>query len=422
MVNIKPFKALRPCEDKVSQVSSPPYDVINSKEARAILDRNPYSFLQVIKPEITVEQKNYLSNTQLAGMAAENLQKLVDQKVLQKDDKDCLYLYQQDDGICKRIGLAACLAVDDYLKGVIKKHENINIKPFREREEHIKYTRAHTGCVLVFYKNNPYIDRLLNKEMNSRNEIYNFKSDDGIATVCWRIKEKEAIFSLVDAFQDIESLYIADGHHRAAAAVQAGQSLKSQRAKKNREENEIDEEYMYFPAVLIPEEQMRILGYHRIVELPKGFDSKDFMESLGHLFLIEKKVPNRPFLPAKRNEFGMNLEDQWYNLSLKNPILGKQEFDIVAQLDVSILQNKVLNPLLDVEDPRKSDRIEFIGGQNALKKIEVISKKTSVIAFTLFPTSTKEIVEITDKNLVMPPKSTWFEPKLRSGIFVHLFD
>ena len=422
MVNIKPFRALRPVKELVSQVSSPPYDVIDSKEARTILNRNPYSFLQVIKPEITIEQENDLHSSQLATIAADNFQKLLEQNIFLEEKKKCLYLYQQDDGICKRIGLVACLTMDDYLKGVIKKHENINIKPFQEREEHIKHTGAHTGCVLIFYKSNQYIEGLLNQEMSSKNEIYSFESDDGIATICWRIEEKETIHSLVNIFQNIENLYIADGHHRAAAAVRVGQSLKSQRTPVMGKEDELDEEFMYFPAVLIPEEQMRILGYHRLVELPKGFVRKNFMESLEHLFLIEKKVPNRPFLPARRNEFGMCLEGQWYILALKNYVLNEYESDIVGQLDVSILQNRVLNPLLDIKDPRKSDRIEFIGGQNALEKIKQVSKKFSSITFTLFPTSTKEIIKISDRNLVMPPKSTWFEPKLRSGIFVHRFD
>lgn len=420
MAFIKPFKALRPSEQMVSKVNSPPYDIISRVEANKIIATNPYSFLKVVKPEATIAEDKELSNLQLAEIATKNLQEFINEKVLVSEKEDCFYLYQQSSEKYNRIGLVACLSVDDYLKGTIKKHENVNIKTYQGRAAHIKATMAHTGCIMITYKNSYLIDELIDNIINTILPVYNFESDDGIKNVCWKISGKRDISSLIDAFQQVDSLYIADGHHRAAAAVEVAQLLKSEKKKDEGNLDEQKHEYMYFPAVLIPNNQMDILAYHRVINISSGFDQNNFLKKLKEIFQVEEMIPNRPFLPVEKHEFGMNLSGQWYRLMYQNDNENRDNMDIINQLDVSILQNKVLNPLIGIENPQKDDRIEFIGGEKALPEIDNRIRLDSVIAFTLFPTSVNEVIEVSDLGQVMPPKSTWFEPKLRSGIFVHL--
>ncbi|MDD3656254.1 MAG: DUF1015 family protein [Atribacterota bacterium] len=421
MVYIKPFKALRPREELVSRVSSLPYDVISKEEARKIIRSNPYSFLKVIKPDATLRREKYNSQ-QLAEIAAENLQEFIRKKILLRDEEDCFYLYRQSKNLYQRTGLVACLSAKDYLRGIIKKHENINMETCDARINHIKVTRAHTGCVLIIYKNNQQIEELLNRETSCKKAIYDFESDDGIKNSCWKIKEKEIIVSLIKAFQNIPSLYIADGHHRAAAAAIVVQLLESrQKEDEEKEENEV-KEYMYFPAVLIPDNQVHLLAYHREVTISPKFDNDVFLRDLEQMFQVQKVIPNDPFLPTRKHEFGMNLSGQWYRLLYRRDILSKQDMNIINQLDVSILQDLILNPLLGIGNPPKSNRIEFLGGEISLLQIEERVKQGSIIAFTLYPTSVNEVIEISEMQQIMPPKSTWFEPKVRSGIFVHLFD
>ena len=422
MVYIKPFKALRPKEDLVSKVNSPPYDIVNQEEARLIIDNNPYSFLNVVKPEATIIEARDVDNHQLAEIAAKKLQEMIREKVFLKEEKECFYLYSQSSNVYQRIGLVACLSVEDYLRGVIKRHENINIEAYQQRVNHIKVTKSHTGCILIIYENNQYIDELISRTVVSKKPIYDFESDDGIRNLCWKIEEKETIATLSEAFQHVPSLYIADGHHRTAAAVEVAQILKSKRKKGIEKDTNLDDEYMYFPAALIPDNQIRISAYHRVVSTPSDFNRNNFFKKLEQIFKVEKISSNNPFLPTKRHEFGMNISGQWFQLLLKEDLLNKRDKSIRELLDVSILQDLVLQPLLGIENPQKSDRIKFFGGNKAIPEIEERIKKQPVIAFTLFPTSIEEVIAVSEKQQVMPPKLTWFEPKLRSGIFIHLFD
>lgn len=422
MAYIKPFKALRPRDELISKVNSPPYDILSQEEAKLIIKNNPYSFLKVVKPEATIIEMRNVTNQQLAKRAAKKLQEMIREEVFLKEEEECFYLYSQNSNVYQRIGLVACLSVEDYLRGVIKRHENINIEAYQQRVNHIKVTKAHTGCILIIYKNNQHIDELINRTVVSKKPIYDFESDDGIKNVCWKIDEKEIITSLREAFQYVSSLYIADGHHRTAAAVEVAQILKSKRNKGTGKETNLDNEYMYFPAVLIPDNQIHISAYHRVVRVSPDFNRDDFLKKLEEIFKVEKISSNNPFLPTKRHEFGMNISRQWYKLLLKEDLLNRRDRNIKEHLDVSILQDLVLQPLLGIENPQKSDRIEFFGGNEAIAEIEKKNKEESVVAFTLFPTSIEEVIAVSEKQQVMPPKSTWFEPKLRSGIFIHLFD
>ena len=422
MVYIKPFRALRPRDELVSKVNSPPYDILSQEEARTIIKNNPYSFLKVVKPEATILEEKEITDHQLAEIAARNLQEMIRQKIFFQEEKECFYLYSQSNESYRRIGLVACLSIEDYLQGVIKKHENVNLITYHQRVKHIKITKAHTGCILIVYKNNHFIDKLIECEIVSKKPIYDFESNDGIKNICWKIEESETITLLIEAFQDTSSLYIADGHHRTAAAVETAQIFKEKRKNAMSKDKNMDDEYMYFPAVLIPDNQIHISAYHRLVSIPSNLNINSFLEQMKQVFEVKILPSNKPFLPVKRHEFGMNIFGQWYRLVLKEDLLYKLDTRAWDHLDVSILQNLVLKPLFGIENPQKSDRIKFFGGSNALTEIEDKSKRESVAAFTLFPTSIREVIEVSEKQQVMPPKSTWFEPKLRSGIFIHLFD
>ncbi len=421
MVTIRPFKALRPKEDLVHKVNSPPYDVISRDEARMVINNNPYSFLQVVKPEATVIPERYLSSFRLAEVAAKNLKKLIREKIFLRDEVDSFYLYGQSNDICQRTGLVACLSVEDYQSGVIKRHEHIDLEVSQERAYHIIVTKAHTGCVLVVYKNNPHIEELLQQVITSEEQIYHFKSDDGVVNTCWRIKEKKVIDSLITTFRQVAFLYIADGHHRAAAAVQAAQFWKTKLKKDEQKEEYAGEEYSYFPALLVPHDQIRILPYHRIVRIFPGLVQEDFLEQLNRHFQVEIINSHIPFLPSQKHEFGMNLCGQWYRLLYKEDVNSRPDSDIIAQLDVTILQNQILKPLLGIGNLQQKNRIEFIGGKQALPQIEDRIRQGSVIVFTLFPISIEEVIKVGQQEQIMPPKSTWFEPKVRSGVFIHLF-
>jgi uncharacterized protein (DUF1015 family) len=420
MVRIRPFKALRPKNDKVNEVNSPPYDVVSEEEALEIVRRNPNSFLKVIKPEIMSYFDRKLSYPKLAKEAAKTLRGLIDNKVLVQEKENCLYIYQQRNGNYQRSGIVACLSVYDYVRKVIKEHEKVRVLTWKERIQHIKETRTHTGCAMVIYKENLHIEELVKKEMVEKNVIYDFISDDGIRNCCWKINEAGAIDAFRKAFNDIENLYIADGHHRVAAAVEVAKMEHRKKSDNNNIEFD-DNEYAYFPAVLIPQDQIKILGYHRLIKDLEGFSPETFLSKLENHFHIEKINSKKLLLPSQKGEFGMNLAGQWYKVSISGSIL-KERKDIINQLDVSILQNCVLNPLLGIKNPQKSKKIEFIGGKDALDKLEEGVQLGANIAFTLFPTSIEEVIAVSNNNRIMPPKSTWFEPKLRSGIFVHLFE
>ena len=418
MAEIKSFKALRPETEFVSKVNSLPYDVISRNEAAKVIKRNPDSFLKVTKPEAAVPLKKALPYSQLAARAAENLKDLIERRIMVKEQQPCLYIYQQISSSYQRIGLVACLSTKDYQKGLIKQHEKIRVKTWQERVQHIGITRAHTGCALMIYRHNSFIEDLVQQEMVTKNKLYDFISSDGVRNCCWRIMQEKSITQLINAFKTIQCLYIADGHHRIAAAVEVAQ-IESQK-QKGKPGIDLNEEYSFFPAVLIPHNQIRILGYHRLIKDLDRFSPDGFLDKLKTNFELEKITSNQSFLPTRKHEFSMNLIGQWYRLFFKVNCINEGQ-TIIDCLDVSILQNQVLNPLLGIKDPQKSREVEFIGGINALSELENKIKQGARLAFTIYPISVDEVIKVSDNKDIMPPKSTWFEPKLRSGIFVHQF-
>ncbi|MEA2086517.1 MAG: DUF1015 family protein [Candidatus Caldatribacteriota bacterium] len=410
---IKPFKAFRPEPELVTKVASPPYDVLNSEEARESVKDNPYSFLHVNKAEIDLDSSVDHYDQKVYEKASENLNKLINKRVYLQDEEEKIYIYRQIMKGRAQTGLVVCVSIDDYLKGKIKKHENTREDKEKDRINHIGFTDANTGPVFLTYKAKDEIKQIVNRWTKEEKPVYDdFTSEDGITHTCWVIDDKSTIQQLIKSFAEIDYLYIADGHHRAAAATKVGlkrrEQLKDYTGK---------EEFNYFLSVLFPHDELYIMDYNRVVADLAGNSEEEFIRKISEKFTVEKYSGEGPYRPEARHTFGMYLNKCWYKLTAKPGTFD--EDDVVESLDVSILQNNLLTPVLEIEDPRTDQRIEFVGGIRGLEELEKRVKGGMKVAFSLYPTSIEELMKVADAKRLMPPKSTWFEPKLRSGIFIH---
>lgn len=412
MANIKCFKALRPKQEFVSQVAALPYDVVNVEEAREEVKDNKYSFLHVDKPEIDLEDSVDHYDKKVYEQAGKSLKNMVKNNVFIQDHKECLYIYRLERLGMIQNGLVCCCSIDDYLNDVIKKHEHTLVNKEQDRINHVKFTDAHTGPIMMAYRKRDKISCIINDWVSNHMPLYDFKSKDGVHHTVWRIDELEKIEEIIGEFSKVPSIYIADGHHRAAAAVKVGLM--------KREENQDytgDEEFNFFLSVLFPSDELNILEYNRVIKDLNGFSVDDFIQKLHVDFDIIYKG-NDFFKPKKRRCFSLYLEGKWYGLQAKPHTFNER--DPVACLDVSILQSRVFAPILGIDDPRNDPRIDFVGGIRGFEELKRrVDSKEMKAAFYLYPTSIDELMNIADCGLVMPPKSTWFEPKLRSGIFIH---
>ncbi len=409
---IKPFKAFRPQPELVTKVASPPYDVLNSEEARQLVKDNPYSFLHVNKAEIDLDSSVDHYDQRVYAKASENLNKLIKEKVYLQDEQEKIYIYRQIMKGRAQIGLVVCVSIDDYLEGKIKKHENTREDKEKDRMNHIDFTNANTGPVFFTYKAKDEIKQIVNRWTKEENPVYDFTSEDGITHTCWVINDKSTIQQLVESFAGINYLYIADGHHRAAAGTKVG--LKRREQLKNYTGKE---EFNYFLSVLFPHDELYIMGYNRVVTDLAGSSEEEFIQKISEKFSIEKYKEEGSYRAEARHTFGMYLDNCWYKVTARPGTFD--EDDVVDSLDVSILQNNLLTPILGIKDPRTDQRIEFIGGIRGLEELEKRVKAGMKVAFSLYPTSIEELMKVADAEKLMPPKSTWFEPKLRSGIFIH---
>ncbi len=409
---IKPFKAFRPQPDLVTKVASPPYDVLNSEEARQLVKNNPYSFLHVNKAEIDLESSVDHYDQRVYEKASENLNKLIKERVYLQDEKEKIYIYRQIMKGRAQTGLVVCVSIDDYLKGKIKKHENTREDKEKDRINHIDFTDANTGPVFITYKAKEEIKQVVNRWTKEKEPVYDFTSEDGITHTCWVIDDEQEIKRLIESFAEIDYFYIADGHHRAAAATKVGLKRREQF-----EDYTGKEEFNYFLAVLFPHDELYIMDYNRVVADLAGNSEEEFIQKISEKFTIEKYRVECPYRPEARHTFGMYLDNCWYKLTAKPGTFN--EDDVVGSLDVSILQNNLLDPILGIKDPRTDQRIEFVGGIRGLEELEKRVKVGMKVAFSLYPTSIEELMAVADAGRLMPPKSTWFEPKLRSGIFIH---
>ena len=412
MAVLRKFKALRPKKGLENRIASFPYDVLNSEEARELAKDNPYSFLHVVKPEIDLPAGTDLYSQEVYEKAKENFENFIKKGWLIQDNKACLYIYRQTMEGREQYGIVGCVSADDYEKDIIKKHENTRKAKEADRIKHVDITNANAGPVFLTYRAQKSIDALVTRQVENK-PIYDFVADDGIGHTVWIIEDDGISQSLIDEFQKVGYLYVADGHHRSASAARV--------AQKRREANSDhtgNEEYNFFLAVLFPDYQLQILDYNRVVKDLNGHSREDLFDTLNKYFLVEKKG-GHPYKPVKKGEFGMYMDGEWIKLTIKTEFVDSS--DPVNSLDTAILQNILLDPFFGIEDPRTSDNIDFIGGIRGLNElIRLVDNGQFKAAFAMYPTSVLELMEIADAGRVMPPKSTWFEPKLRSGLLVHL--
>jgi uncharacterized protein (DUF1015 family) len=411
MATLRAFRGFRPPSQFAAAVASEPYDVLSSEEARAKAEGKPHSFLHVTKPEIDLPPGISLYDDRVYRKGKENLEKLIAAKILQQDGRPCLYLYAQTMGGNTQYGLVGCVSVEEYRNNTIRKHELTRREKEDDRTKHVKATNAHTGPIFLTYRADPALDGIVN-HIRTTNPEYDFVADDGVRHEFWVISEIGTIQSIVDQFKHIEHLYIADGHHRAAAAARVAKELEGASSHRTGEE-----EYNYFLAVLFPHNQLRIMSYNRVVRDLSGKSLGEFLEGVSTRFDVHEESSQAR--PSAKGELGMYIEGRWYRLSIPAQLLKSP--DPVERLDVAILQKLILGPLLGIDDPRTSKRIDFVGGIRGLKELERrVDLGEMAVAFALYPTSIDELFAIADAGKIMPPKSTWFEPKLRDGVVVHL--
>ncbi len=408
---VRPFKGLRPKPEFAEKVASPPYDVMSSDEAREMAKENQSSFLHVIKPEVDVDPSVSLYDEQIYDKGKANLQRLIDEGYLVQDKQNYLYIYKLQMGDHIQNGLVATVSVEDYEREKIKKHEYTRLEKEKDRAKHINVLNAQAGPVFLTYKADTHIDALIKKAQQVK-PVYDFVADDNIRHTFYIVKDKEIIENIQRAFAKLDHLYVADGHHRSAAAAR----VKKERQEKN-QNHAGDEEYNYFLTVIFPHNQMFIMDYNRVVADLCGHSPDEFLTRITEKFEVQKR--KNAFRPEEKHHFGMFMNGKWYQLIAREDTFNKN--DPVLSLDVSILQENLLKPILEIQDPRKDKRISFVGGKRGLGELEqLVNSGQFAVAFAMYPTSIEELMAIADAGKVMPPKSTWFEPKLRSGLITHL--
>ena len=413
MATIKAFKGLRPKKGLEDKIASLPYDVLNSQEARDLAKGNQYSFYHINKPEIDLDKNINLYDKRVYEKGRDNLKLFQKNEWLMQDKEDYLYIYKQKMGSHEQYGLVACASCDDYDNDIIKKHEFTRKDKEDDRTNHVNITGANAGPVFLTYKAQKSIDTLINNFIVAKTPTYDFTSEDNIGHTLWRIKDKPLIDDLIAAFRKVDFLYVADGHHRAAS----GSRTRALRKNNNPNHNGT-EEYNYFLTALFPDNQLQILPYNRAIKNLNGLSQEAFLEKIKDSYNISKADQKEPIEP---HTVCMYLGGTWYSLCMKEHIISKD--DVIASLDVHILQHTLLSPILGIHDPRTSDKISFIGGIRGVKELEtLVDSGDYIAAFSMFPVQVNDIIKVADTGKVMPPKSTWFEPKLRSGLIIHLLD
>ncbi|HIJ96959.1 MAG TPA: DUF1015 domain-containing protein [Desulfuromonadales bacterium] len=408
---IKPFRALRPPKELAAQVAALPYDVMNVEEARTMAVGNCDSFLHISRPEIDLPSEIDPHADQVYVRGQQNLAEFIKRGVLRQDAQDCFYVYRQRMGEISQTGLVVCASVDDYQSGVIKKHEHTRPDKEEDRVKHIDCLDANDEPVFYISGSCADVESIIEGVTNGTPE-YDFVTNDGVGHTAWIIADQTLIERLTQLFASIPRLYVADGHHRSAAASRVRDLRRD-----NNPAHSGSEQYNSFLTVIFPENQLNIMPYNRVVKDLNGRSVTDFMSQVGTSFTITPSPV--PVVPVGRHEFGMYLQDSWYLLESRTSIINEQ--DTVGRLDVSILQNHLLAPLLGIDNPRTDQRIHFVGGIRGNDElVKLVDSGEFAVAFALHPTSIRELIELADQDQIMPPKSTWFEPKLRSGLFVHL--
>lgn len=410
MAIIKPFKCIRPNTEEAAEIAALPYDVYNRKEAKEIVRKNEKSFLAIDRPETCMEDDADMYSPQAYQKAKDLLDEWIEKGRFVQEKEKLFYLYELTMNGHKQTGIVACVSVDDYINRVILKHENTRAEKEKDRICHVDTCSAHTGPILLAYRTEEKMKELVNKIKQDK-PLYDFVSEDGIGHRVFKVLKEDGK-TIEDVFSKIKNLYIADGHHRASSAVKVG--LKRRKKYPNYTG---EEEFNYFLSVLFPDEELLIMDYNRVIKDLNGLSEEEFLIKVKNIFDVEKI--DRQEAPRKKSEFTMYLSKKWYRCTVRERDIPE---DPVECLDVSLLQNLLLKPILGIEDPKIDSRIDFVGGIRGLDELEIRCATDCKVAFAMYPTSIDELFTIADANLLMPPKSTWFEPKLRSGLFIHRFE
>lgn len=409
MANIIPFRAVRPRDDFAERIAALPYDVYSSEEARKAVQDDAYTFLRIDRPETQFPEGYDMYAPEVYDKARDMLEQMIREGLFMEEERPAYYVYELVMEGRSQVGIGACASVDDYDRQVIKKHENTRADKEADRIRHVDVCSAQTGPIFLAYRRREAIEREVQAAMDTR-PVYDFTSADQITHRLWVIDDEESVERIRQAFWQVESIYIADGHHRCASAVRV-----SKKRRASHPDYTGQEEFNYFLSVLFPDDQLMIMDYNRVVNSLNGYDENTFWEKVKEIFKVEP-VGNTPVRPATKGQIGMYLKDCWYRLTVDN---AEYRGDPVEDLDVAILQRKLLEPVLGIADPKVDNRIDFVGGIRGLQELERRVHTDAVVAFAMYPTDIHELFAVSDAGKLMPPKSTWFEPKLRSGILIH---
>lgn len=408
MARIKAFSGIRPRKGLEARIAALPYDVYSREEAKIQVEKEPMSFLRIDRAETGLDDSVDVYDPKVYQRAHDLLWEMVEKGEFVREEKPCLYLYEQRMAGRCQTGLVACASVDDYLNQVIKKHENTRADKEADRIRHVDVCNAQTGPIFLAYRRQEALREIF-AGVKTGEPLFAFSSEDGVEHRGWMIAEDETVKRIIEIFGGMDSIYIADGHHRAASAVAVGRKRRAEKPGYTGEE-----EFNYFLSVLFPGEELFIMDYNRVVHDLNGLTEEEFLEAVEEKFLVEKC--GEAYLPEKKGKMGMYLGNQWYALTVRKEY---ESDDPIEGLDVSILQREVLAPVLGITDPKTDSRIGFIGGIRGLSELERRVHTDCKAAFAMYPTSIEELYRVADQGLLMPPKSTWFEPKLRSGLFIH---
>ena len=409
MAKVKPFRAIRPAKGLEDKIAALPYDVYTRKEAKKEVEKNPLSFLKIDRPETMFPDEMDMYAPKVYQKARKVLEEMIEKGEFIQDETPCYYLYELTRNGHRQTGIVACASIDDYFNGTIKKHENTREEKEQDRIRHVDTLDTQTGPIFLAYRLDAVLKEII-EETKRKTPVYDFISEDKITHRVWVIDESEMMERIQQCFVKINKIYIADGHHRAASAIKVGCKRRKEHPGYTGEE-----EFNYFLCTLFAEEELEILDYNRVVKDLNGLSEIEFLEKIKESFEVEE-AEESPYAPKQKKEFGMYLGKKWYKLQIKKEQISD---DVVGNLDVSILQDKLLKPILGIKEPGKDNRIIFVGGIRGLKELEHCVENGFQVAFSMYPTSMQELFSVADAGRLMPPKSTWFEPKLRSGLFLH---
>lgn len=409
MAKIKAFECIRPKKGLEHRIAALPYDVYNRSEAEEEVKKEPMSFLRIDRAETQFDHDVDTYDQRVYQKAHDLLWEMVEKKDFVKEDKPCYYIYELTMDGRSQTGIAACASIDDYSNNVIKKHENTRAEKEVDRINHVDKCSAQTGPIFLAYRSHIVINQIVDT-VKKEEVLYDFVAPDGVRHAVWIIEEADQIEAIANAFAEIDSIYIADGHHRAASAVKVGMKRREENAGYTGEE-----EFNYFLSVLFPNDQLMIMDYNRVVKDLNNLSEEDFKKEVEKKFQLEE-IGSTQYKPQKKGEVSMYLGNQWYKLTVRREFKSEHPVD---GLDVSILQREVLAPVLNIQDPKTDHRVDFVGGIRGLSELEKRVRTDCAVAFAMYPTSIDELFAVSDADLLMPPKSTWFEPKLRSGLFIH---